>query len=71
MAIASTVAWIWLVGMLGSKIITFGPKSGSEAELETKSLCDAAVPPLAAPTNSSTPTSATSPDANTTANSFR
>jgi len=27
-AIASTVAWIWLVGMLGSKTMTFGPKSG-------------------------------------------
>src|SRR5258706_13838060 len=26
--IESTVAWIWLNGMLGSKIITFGPKSG-------------------------------------------
>jgi hypothetical protein len=25
---ASTVAWIWLVGMLGSKMYTFGPKSG-------------------------------------------
>jgi hypothetical protein len=25
---ASTVAWISLTGMLGSKIITFGPKSG-------------------------------------------
>jgi len=22
------LAWIWLTGMLGSKIITFGPKSG-------------------------------------------
>ncbi len=28
LAIASTVAWIWLIGMLGSKITTFGPKSG-------------------------------------------
>jgi hypothetical protein len=27
-AIESTVAWIVAVGMLGSKIITFGPKSG-------------------------------------------
>jgi hypothetical protein len=26
--IASIVAWIWLVGMLGSKTTTFGPKSG-------------------------------------------
>ena len=25
---ASTVVWIWLVGMLGSKIVTFGPKFG-------------------------------------------
>src|SRR5579875_2562173 len=25
---ALTVAWIWLIGMLGSKIYTFGPKSG-------------------------------------------
>ena len=26
-AMASTAAWIWPVGMLGSKIITFGPMS--------------------------------------------
>jgi hypothetical protein len=31
LAIASTAVWIWLVGMLVSKIITFGPKSGGIA----------------------------------------
>src|SRR4051794_35665186 len=28
---ASTAAWIWLVGMLGSKILTLGPKSAASA----------------------------------------
>src|SRR3954471_235110 len=29
---ASTVAWIWAMGMLGSKIRTLGPRSGSAEE---------------------------------------
>src|SRR3954452_20125383 len=29
---ASTVAWIWAIGMLGSKIRTLGPRSGSAEE---------------------------------------
>src|SRR6478672_7628805 len=29
---ASTVAWIWLVAMLGSKMYTFGPKFGSSPD---------------------------------------
>src|SRR5919198_3975734 len=28
----STTDWIWLVDMLGSKIFTFGPKSGPAAQ---------------------------------------
>src|SRR5262249_7568362 len=45
----STVAWIWLVGVLGSKTKTFGPKSGAAAE------CDAVAPPVpASATNTAT-----------------
>src|SRR5437764_2011549 len=36
----STTDWIWAVDMLGSKIFTFGPKSGAEAAVAVR--CEAA-----------------------------
>jgi hypothetical protein len=44
-ATASTVAWIWLSGMLGSKTFTFGPKPGAGAAAVTRAGSDPALSP--------------------------
>src|SRR3954454_17825394 len=43
-AIASTVAWIWATGMLGSKIRTLGPRSGWAEECVARAGAAVAVP---------------------------
>src|SRR3954447_17927800 len=40
---ASTVAWIWAMGMLGSKIRTLGPRSGSAEECTDRAAAAGAV----------------------------